>query len=108
MPRYNHLVTIAFSIVSDHERGEDFTPAMLKEALFARIRDLDTSTDGVEWLEAVARHATPMRKSRLWSPIADTNDGCANDGPRRTISIRSAIVTTVGASTGTNLQRSRP
>jgi hypothetical protein len=26
---------------------------MLKETLFARIRDLDTSTDGVEWLEAV-------------------------------------------------------
>jgi len=53
MPRYNYLVTIAFSIVSDDERGEDFTPAMLKEALFARIRDLDTSTDGVERLEAV-------------------------------------------------------
>jgi hypothetical protein len=53
VPRYNHLVTIAFSIVSDHVGGEDFTPAMLKEALFARIRDLDTSTDGVEWLEAV-------------------------------------------------------
>lgn len=53
MPRYNHLVTIDFSIVSDNERGEDFTPAMLKEALFARIRDLDSSTEGVEWLEAV-------------------------------------------------------
>ena len=53
MPRYNHLVTIAFTIVSDDVRGEDFTPAMLKEALFARIRDLDASTQGVEWLEAV-------------------------------------------------------
>lgn len=26
---------------------------MLKEALFARVRDLDSSSEGVEWLEAI-------------------------------------------------------
>lgn len=53
MPRYNHLVSIAFSVVSEHETGEDFTPALLRDALFARIIDLDRGAGGVEWLEAV-------------------------------------------------------
>lgn len=53
MPHFNHLVSIAFSVVSQHAAGEDFTPALLRDALFARIIDLDRSTGGVEWLEAV-------------------------------------------------------
>ena len=49
----HHLISIAISVVSEHEAGEDFTPAVLRDALFARIIDLDRSTGGGEWLEAV-------------------------------------------------------
>lgn len=53
MPKFNHAVTLAFSVISDDPEGEDFTPAMLKAALEARIRDLDRSPGQSEWLEAV-------------------------------------------------------
>lgn len=53
VPTFNHVVALAFSVRSNDPQGEDFTPAMLKEALLTRIRDLDNSIAGGEWLEAI-------------------------------------------------------
>lgn len=57
--RYNHAVTIAFEVWSNHPEGEDITPEMLKKALLKRIAQLDTTPDPKfahcsesEWLEA--------------------------------------------------------
>lgn len=46
--RYNHVCTIAFSVISDTEDGSDITPAMLREELLRRVSDLPED----EWLEA--------------------------------------------------------
>lgn len=51
--RYNHMVTVAFTVHSGAQDGSDFTPAMLREAMLTRIKDLDNSPKGQEWLEAV-------------------------------------------------------
>lgn len=48
--RYSHAVAIGFEVVSEHPEGEDFTVAMLKEALQKRIDQLG---DSDEWIEAV-------------------------------------------------------
>lgn len=48
-PEYSHACTIAFTVISKHPKGEDFTPEMLKEALLARIRSMSPE----EWIEAV-------------------------------------------------------
>jgi len=50
MGKYNHACSISFTVISDDPQGNDFTPAMLREALFRRIADLDFSED---WVEAV-------------------------------------------------------
>ncbi len=50
MARYDHAVTIAFTVISDDPNGLDFTPMALRAALFARIAALELSD---EWLEAV-------------------------------------------------------
>ncbi|WP_454287236.1 hypothetical protein [Rhizobium arsenicireducens] len=47
--KFNHLVSIGFTVVSHDAKGEDFTPEMLKAALLKRINTLNDS----EWLEAV-------------------------------------------------------
>lgn len=49
MPRYNHAVTVAFEVISDHPTGDDITPDMLREALKARIDNLDAEDT---WEEA--------------------------------------------------------
>lgn len=51
MPRFNHAVDIAFTVISDDPDGQDFTPAMLRAALLRRIADLDKAPE--DWLEAV-------------------------------------------------------
>lgn len=48
--KYNHAVTLAFEVVSDDPNGEDFTPAILREALLQRMVNLDI---GDEWVEAI-------------------------------------------------------
>ncbi|MEN3238673.1 hypothetical protein PUR29_35115 [Methylobacterium ajmalii] len=48
-PTYNHLILMAFSVVSERKSGKDITPAMLRAALMQRIKDLDENN---EWLEA--------------------------------------------------------
>ena len=48
--RYNHLVALAFEVVSDDQSGEDFTPTMLRAALLRRIASLDAGND---WVEAI-------------------------------------------------------
>ena len=48
--KYNHAVSLAFEVVSDDPNGEDFTPAILREALLKRMVNLDI---GNEWVEAV-------------------------------------------------------
>ncbi|NEI71012.1 hypothetical protein GR212_15645 [Rhizobium lusitanum] len=53
MTRFNHAVSVAFTVISSDKEGNDFTPAMLKEALLNRIRDMDNSPKGNEWLDAV-------------------------------------------------------
>lgn len=57
MARYNHAFTIAFSLTSETESGEDVTAEMLKAAVERRISELDRSRrpdrkEG-EWIEAV-------------------------------------------------------
>ena len=49
--KYNHAVDIAFSLVSNHPKGEDITSDMLRTALWNRIRYLDDSN---EWGEIAA------------------------------------------------------
>jgi len=49
MPRYNHMLDIAFSLESAREDGSDVTPAMLRAALERRINDMTVDAD---WLEA--------------------------------------------------------
>jgi len=46
--RYNHAYDIGFSLESNHPKGEDVTPDMLRTALLNRIKDLD---DADEWGE---------------------------------------------------------
>jgi hypothetical protein len=53
MPRFNHQCSIGFTVLSDNEDGEDFTPEMLRAALLQRIADLDRA-GADEWREAVA------------------------------------------------------
>lgn len=50
MPRYNHAYDIGFSLTSNHERGDDVTPEMFREALVQRMKDLDAHD---EWGEAI-------------------------------------------------------
>ena len=51
MQRYNHAIDIAFSLVSNHPKGEDITGDMVRTALWNRIRDLD---EAEEWNEIAA------------------------------------------------------
>ena len=48
--KYNHAVSLFFEVVSADPDGEDFTPAMLKEALLQRVVNLDVNGD---WVEAI-------------------------------------------------------
>jgi hypothetical protein len=48
--KYNHAVALGFDVISEDPDGEDFTPAMLKEALLQRMASLDI---GNEWVEAI-------------------------------------------------------
>jgi len=50
MTRYNHLVGIAFEVISDDEEGYDFTANMLRAALLKRAATLDREQ---AWIEAV-------------------------------------------------------
>ncbi|MGW8138491.1 hypothetical protein ACWGNZ_23130 (plasmid) [Sphingomonas zeae] len=49
MARYNHAYTLAFSLVSNDDKGHDVDARQLKAALLARIEDLDTEDT---WIEA--------------------------------------------------------
>ncbi len=48
-PTWNHQMLLGFSVVSETKSGKDITPAMLREGLMRRIKDLD---DNNEWDEA--------------------------------------------------------
>lgn len=54
MKRYNHLYSLAFSVVSNEKDGADVTPDMLRAALSERIRKLDADPNSAacEWFEA--------------------------------------------------------
>ena len=41
MPKYNHLFSIAFSVVSEDADANDVTDEMLREALRDRLRCID-------------------------------------------------------------------
>jgi len=47
--KYNHAYTIAFSLESNHPKGDDVTPDMYRTALLNRIKDLD-ATDAFDFL----------------------------------------------------------
>tara|TARA_R110000796_G_scaffold63604_1_gene147288 strand:- start:334 stop:558 length:225 start_codon:yes stop_codon:yes gene_type:complete len=49
--KYNHALGVSFSIVSNDPDGKDITPAMVRQAIFKRMQQLD-NCDDVEWLEA--------------------------------------------------------
>ena len=48
MARYNHAFTIAFSRVSNDDKGHDGDARQLKEALLARLENLDEEGSWVE------------------------------------------------------------
>lgn len=48
MARYNHAYVIAFSLESNHERGDDVDARQLRAALITRIGDLDREDTWVE------------------------------------------------------------
>lgn len=48
--RYNHMYTVAFTVISSHPEGLDVTPEDFRRALTQRMNDLDLSG---EWDEAV-------------------------------------------------------
>lgn len=50
MKTFNHAVTLAFVVISHHEKGEDITPSMYRAALQKRMDDLDR--EGT-WGEAI-------------------------------------------------------
>jgi hypothetical protein len=52
MPKYNHAITIAFEVVSDHPQGEDITPQQLADACRARIDRIMAVDGGAEMIEA--------------------------------------------------------
>jgi hypothetical protein len=49
MPRFNHAVTLAFSVISNDVNGNDITEDMLREAMDRRAYQLTVSN---EWCEA--------------------------------------------------------
>ena len=49
MKRYNHMYSLAFSVVNNSEDGERTTPAEVRRAIFMRLAAM---TDG-EVLEAI-------------------------------------------------------
>jgi len=55
MKKYNHMMDIAFSVVSNTEDGSDINYLMLRQALLDRIDDLDAQQeqgDAAAWTEA--------------------------------------------------------
>lgn len=54
MPTYNHLYTIAFSVISDDPNADDVTADMLRAGLRDRIRQLDNDPNvrDCEWINA--------------------------------------------------------
>lgn len=52
MAQYNHMVTLAFEVISDKEDGSDITPKMLLSALLKRVFNLESTPNQFEWLEA--------------------------------------------------------
>lgn len=52
MPRYTHQCSIAFTVISSDEDGNDFTADLLRTALEERILGL-VMADDAEWREAV-------------------------------------------------------
>lgn len=63
--RYNHACLIAFSVVTDHPEGEDFTQEKLVVAILARLADLVKNN---ELLEAVG---APFDTHEEISPIQE-------------------------------------
>lgn len=47
MPKYNHLFSIAFSVVSNEEDASDVTDTMLHRAIAKRLYDLQGEFDMV-------------------------------------------------------------
>jgi len=75
MAKYNHACTIAFIVIFENAQGDDFTPLMLKVALLERIKNLDQSPEGSEWLEAVgAPFDTYIEDERLPIQIIGFNE----------------------------------
>lgn len=48
MARYNHAYTLAFSLVSNDDKGHDVDARQLKAALLARIENLDEEGSWIE------------------------------------------------------------
>ena len=41
MPKYNHAYTFAFSLLSDHESGDDVTAAQVRAAIIERLQKME-------------------------------------------------------------------
>lgn len=56
MSRFNHMFTIAFTLVNESKDGDGVSPAQFREAILKRMADLDASN---QWDEAIgAPHDT--------------------------------------------------
>lgn len=53
MPRYNHMFTIAFTVVTEND-AENVTAAELREGLQRRLKELRVDGDYDEIIEACA------------------------------------------------------
>lgn len=68
--RFNHAYDFGFEIESNHEEGEDITPAMLRAALIKRASDIDDA----EIMEACGLfEPTKSRKTNWKIPMLRAN-----------------------------------
>ena len=52
MASYNHVFSIAFTVISETPDGSDVTAEMLSTAAQKRIANLNDSSDSNDWIEA--------------------------------------------------------
>lgn len=52
MAKFNHMITVAFEIISNEEDGSDITPHMLLTGLLKRMVNLNETPNQLEWFEA--------------------------------------------------------
>ena len=60
MTKYNHMLEIAFAVITEHEDGEDITWEEVKAGLLKRIDDLDPANNKSGYLEEYKEATLPI------------------------------------------------